>query len=79
MQFQSRCNTKTNGWLIFLKVISHISAILGLKPYTSKVDSEQETVVTKEKELNCNLENKSSSFLSFGDLNNCNVTFNVTK
>ena len=61
------------------KVISHVSAILGPNPYTGKVDSEQDTVVIEEKELNCNSENKSSSFLSFGDFNNCSVTFNVTK
>ena len=61
------------------KLISHVSAILGPDPYTGKVDSEQETVVIKEKEFNCNLENESSSFLSFGDFNNCSVTFNVTR
>ena len=48
------------------KVISHVSAILGPNPYTGKVDSDQETVVIKKKKMNCNLENKSSSFLSFG-------------
>lgn len=41
------------------KVISHDNAILGPNPYTGKVDSEQNTVVNEEKELNCNLENKS--------------------
>ena len=61
------------------KVISHVSAILGPNPYTGKVDSEQETGVTKKKEFNCNLEKKSFSCMSFGDFNNCNVTFNVTK
>lgn len=61
------------------KVISHVSAILGPNPYTGKVDSEQETDVTKKKEFNFNLEKKSSSGMSFGDFNNCNVTFNVTK
>ena len=45
MQFQSRRDTKTNGRLVFLKVISHVSAILDPKSYTSKVDSVQETVV----------------------------------
>ena len=60
------------------KVISQVSAILGPNPYTGKVDSEQDTVVI-EKELNCNLGNKSSSFLSFGDFNDCSLTFNVTK
>ena len=29
--------------------------------------------------FNCNLEKKSFSCMSFGDFNNCNVTFNVTK
>ena len=61
------------------KVISHVSAILGPNPYTGKVDSEQETDVIKKKEFNFNLEKKSSSGMSFGDFNNCNVTFNVTK
>ena len=61
------------------KVISHVSAILGPNPYTGKVDSEQETGITKEKEFNCNLEEKSSSCMSFGDFNNCNVAFNVSK
>ena len=56
----------------------HVSAILGPNPYTGKVESEQETVIIKEKELNCNLENKSSSFLSFGDFDYCNVIFNVS-
>ena len=41
-----------------MKLISHVSAILGPNPYTGKVESEQETVITEEKELNCNLENK---------------------
>lgn len=36
------------------KVISHVSAILGSNPFTGKVDSEQEAVVIKEKELHCN-------------------------
>ena len=36
------------------KLISHVSAILGPNPYTGKVDSEQETGVTKKKEFNCN-------------------------
>ena len=61
------------------KVISHVSAILGPNAYTGKVDSEQETGVTKKKEFNCNLEKNSFSCMSFGDFNNCNVTFNVTK
>ena len=59
-----------------MKDIFDVSAILGPTLYTAKVELEQETVLIKEK-LNCNLENKSSSFLSFGDLNNCNVAFNV--
>ena len=61
------------------KIISHVSAILGPYPFSGKVDSEQETVVIKEEELNCNLQNKSSSFSSFGAFKNCNVTFNVSK
>ena len=77
MQFQSLSNIKINGQLVFLKVISHVSAILGLNPYTGKVELKQESVIIKENELNCNLE-KSSSFLSFGGFNNCNVTFNVS-
>ena len=60
-----------------MKVISHVSAILGLKPYTCKVESHLGTLLIKEKELNCHLEHKSSSFLSFGDFDRCNVTFNV--
>ena len=69
-----------NKWAarIFERVISHVSATLGPNPYTGKVESEQEKVVFKEKELNCNLGNKSSSFLSFGDFQNCNGTFNVS-
>lgn len=46
---------KVNGKLVFLKVISHVSAISGPDPLIGKVDSERETVVIKEKELNCNL------------------------
>ena len=61
------------------RVISHVSATLGPNPHTGKVELEQETVVIKEEELNCNLEIKSSSFSSIGDFNNCNVTFNVSK
>ena len=73
MQFQSLRDIKINRRLVFLKVlrISHVSALLGPNPFTSKVELEQETVETKEKELNCNLENKSSSFFSSGDFNNC--------
>ena len=69
MQFQSLCDIKINGQLVFSKVfeISHVSALLGPNPYTGKVESEQETVVIKKKIL-------SSSFFSFGDLHNCNVT-----
>ena len=33
----------------------------------------------KVQSFNCNLEKKSFSCMSFGDFNNCNVTFNVTK
>ena len=55
-----------------MKAISHVSAIFG------SVESQQGTVLIKEKELICNLENKSSSFLSFGDFNKCNGTFNVS-
>ena len=69
-QFQSLRDVKIYGRLVFLKVISHFRAILGPDPYTGKVESEQQTVVIKEKELNLNLENKSSSFF--------NVTFNVS-
>ena len=61
------------------KVISHVSPSLGPNTYPGKVDSDKGTVIIKEKELNCNLENKSSSFLSFGDFNNCNVPFNISK
>ena len=71
---------KINGRLVFLKDIFDmipVSAILSPSLYTGKVESEQGTVLIKEK-LNCNLENKSSSFFSFGDLNNCNVAFNVS-
>ena len=63
---------KINGWPVFVKVISHVSAIFG------SVEWQQGTVLIKEKEMICNLENKSSSFLSFGDFNKCNGTFNVS-
>ena len=38
-----------NGRIVFLKVISHVSAILGPNPYTGKVESEQEIVLIKER------------------------------
>ena len=57
-QFQSLRDIEINGRLVFLEVISHVSAILSPNPYTGKVELEQETVVIKEKELNCNLENE---------------------
>ena len=45
------------------KVILHVSAILGPNPYTGKVDSEQDTVVIEEKELNSNLHRKQEFFI----------------
>jgi len=52
MQFQSLLGKKlpVMGSLYFLiKVISHVNAILGLNPYTGKVESEQVIVVIKER------------------------------
>ena len=60
-----------------MKIISLGSAILGPNPFTGKVELEQETVVFKGKRVNCNLENDSSLFLSFGDFNSCNVTMSI--
>ena len=58
--------------------ISHVSGLFGANPFSGKVESEQETVVIKEKELNCNLENKSSPFFFWGGTSITVVTFNVS-